>query len=110
MTNVSMEMIKLMKMIPKGKVATYGQIAKMAGLSNGARQVVRLIHTCSEKFDIPWHRIVSSKGQIGIKDPIGHNIQKQMLEKEGINFDNQEIIDLNLFQWTFEESEILSEN
>jgi methylated-DNA-protein-cysteine methyltransferase related protein len=60
--------VEIIKNIPEGKVMTYGQIAKLAGSSRGARQVVRILHSMSRKFNLPWHRVINSKGEIGFKD------------------------------------------
>lgn len=63
---------------------TYGQVAKLAGSPRGARQVVRILHSMSEKHKLPWHRIINSKGQIAIKDGESNSLQKLLLEEEGI--------------------------
>ncbi|MEG0679702.1 MAG: MGMT family protein [Carnobacterium sp.] len=55
--------IAIMKSIPSGKVMTYGQVAESAGNKKGARQVVRILHSMSKKYEIPWHRIINSKGE-----------------------------------------------
>jgi len=57
---------ELIKQIPKGKVSTYGLIAALAGSPRAARQVVRVLHSSSRKDNLPWHRVVNSKGQITI--------------------------------------------
>jgi methylated-DNA-protein-cysteine methyltransferase related protein len=71
--------------IPKGKVMTYGQIAKIAGSPRAARQVVRILHSLSEKNQLPWHRVLNSKGCIGLTGEQGQ-LQRRMLEEEGIAF------------------------
>lgn len=91
--------VRLIKKIPKGKVATYGQIAAMAGSPRGARQIVRTLHSSSNKEKLPWHRVVNSQGKIGLKEYQGYEIQKAMLEKEGVKFGINDVIDLNKFQW-----------
>ncbi|WP_430791274.1 MGMT family protein [Virgibacillus flavescens] len=77
--------IEIIKQIPEGKVMTYGQVAKVAGSPRGARQVVRILHSMSKKYDLPWHRIVNSKGQIALKSDEGVWTQKSLLEDEGIH-------------------------
>ncbi len=76
--------VEIIKSIPKGKVATYGQVAKLAGSPRGARQVVRILHTQTKKHGLPWHRMINSKGQIAIKDAYGAEEQKSRLLAEGI--------------------------
>jgi methylated-DNA-protein-cysteine methyltransferase-like protein len=88
------EIIALIKSIPKGKVATYGQIARLAGYPNGARQVVRILHTCSEKFDLPWHRVINARGEIALSIYNGADEQKARLEAEGITFIEEYKVDL----------------
>ena len=58
---------ELIKRIPYGKVATYGQIASLAGNRRGARQVVRILHTCSQKENLPWHRVINARGSISLR-------------------------------------------
>jgi len=87
------------KKIPRGKVATYGQIAAVAGNPRAARLVVWLLNSSSQKDKLPWHRVVNSKGQISLKPGHGYEIQKVMLLKEGVKFDDKEIIDFDRFLW-----------
>jgi len=94
------QVIRIIKKIPRGKVATYGQIAAVAGNPRAARQVVRALHTSSEKENLPWHRVINSKGQISLKPGYGYELQKALLEDEGIAFDERDTIDLNRFLWS----------
>ena len=54
----------VIKSIPRGKVATYAQVAALAGNHQAARQVVRVLHTSSAKDRLPWHRVINSRGGI----------------------------------------------
>jgi methylated-DNA-protein-cysteine methyltransferase related protein len=90
--------IQLIQQIPAGKVMTYGQIAKLAGSPRGARQVVRILHSSSEKYQLPWHRVVNVKGEIGMKDEELYNVQKMSLESEGIEFSGN-VIDLARYRY-----------
>ena len=90
---------KVMKKVPRGKVATYGQVAALAGNPRAARQVVRVLHACSDKDKLPWQRIVNSKGGISLKRGQGYELQKAMLRDEGVCFDENDLIDLARFQW-----------
>ena len=91
--------IDIIKSIPEGKIATYGQIAKYAGNPRAARQVAYILHSSSEKDNLPWHRVINSKGSISLKPRHGYELQKQMLEKEGVVFGKNNCIDLYHFLW-----------
>lgn len=90
---------ELIKKIPEGKVATYGLIAALAGSPRAARQVVRILHSSSRKENLPWHRVVNSKGQISLKPFSGYEVQKQLLEKEGVSFGPDDTIDFDAYLW-----------
>ncbi|MEE9553929.1 MAG: MGMT family protein [candidate division Zixibacteria bacterium] len=95
------EQIKiLLKRIPRGKVATYGQIAAMAGNPQAARQVVRVLHSSSKKDRLPWHRVINSKGTISLEPGFGYEEQKSLLIKEGVKFGKSNKIDFERFLWT----------
>lgn len=94
----SERVIELTRRIPRGRVATYGQLSLLAGNPGAARQVARILHSCSEKEGLPWHRVINSKGSISLKDA-GYRIQKQLLEKEGVRFDEDDRVDLDRFLW-----------
>lgn len=91
--------VNVIKSIPKGNVATYGQIAGYAGSSRAARQVAYILHSSSEKHDLPWHRVVNSKGGISLKPGQGYELQKGRLEAEGVTFKEDGCVDLKRFQW-----------
>lgn len=91
--------IKIMKQIPKGKVMTYGQIARLAGSPRGARQVVRILHSMSKKYQIPWHRIINSKGEIGIMDEETKMAQIMFLENEGVTVIAEKNVNLEKYQY-----------
>lgn len=91
--------IELIKSVPRGRVATYGQIARMAGHPRGARLVSYILHSLSEKYDLPWHRIVNRKGGISLKPGYGCELQRTMLEGEGIRFKPSDGIDLAKYGW-----------
>ncbi len=89
----------LIKNIPKGKICTYGIIAASAGNPQAARQVARILHSCSEKDGLPWHRVVNRYGKISLRPDDGYEIQRQLLETEGIAFDLNDAICLDSFLW-----------
>lgn len=84
MQEFTKQAIEIMKSIPQGKVMSYGQVARLAGSPKGARQVVRILHSMSEKEGIPWHRIVNVKGEIAMQDHEGRYTQRMLLEEEGL--------------------------
>lgn len=91
--------IDAIRSIPSGKVATYGQIAVMAGNRRAARQVARVLHACSHTQGLPWHRVVNREGRIALRLAHGYEDQQRLLENEGIGFDGTGRIDLERFLW-----------
>ena len=92
------KVIEVIQMIPAGRVMTYGQIASVAGNRRAARQVVRILHSMSRKYQLPWHRVVNSKGQISLKDDAFQE-QKLLLESEGVEFALNDRVDLKRYQY-----------
>lgn len=99
MQSFTSKVIKIIQTIPTGKVMTYGQIAGLAGSPRGARQVVRILHTLSDKYKLPWHRVINSKGEIGIQDDEGFQVQKMNLQSEGITFIGERTVNLKMYQY-----------
>lgn len=95
----ALEVKRCVKDIPKGKVATYGQIAMIAGNPRGVRGVVWILHSSSRKAELPWHRVINRKGKISLLPGQGYEEQKARLEAEGIQFDEEDHIDLKQFLW-----------
>lgn len=91
------DVIKLIQSIPLGHVATYGQIAKGAGNARAARQVSWILHTMSQKHQLPWHRVINAKGEISLTA----SEQQELLEMEGIIFTLQGKVNLEEYQWKF---------
>ena len=99
-TEFTKKVIALIKKIPKGKVATYAQIARLAENPHAVRGVVWILHSSSGTQDLPWHRVINSKGRISFPEMSEPWIkQKKLLEREGILFQEGGIIDLKVFQW-----------
>jgi methylated-DNA-protein-cysteine methyltransferase-like protein len=91
--------VTTIKKIPRGKVATYGQIAALAGNPRAARQVAWVLHSASDKEKLPWQRVINSRGGISLPRYGGYELQRALLVKEGVKFDADERIDLERFQW-----------
>ena len=91
--------IEIIKCIPKGKVCTYGRVARMAGQPRGARQVARILHSSSRKHQLPWQRVVNVRGYISLPMYGGYAEQKARLQAEGIVFDAADRIDLERYLW-----------
>jgi methylated-DNA-protein-cysteine methyltransferase-like protein len=98
MNDFSQRIIETIKKIPEGSVATYGQIAAIAGNSRAARTVSWILNSSSEKHDLPWHRVVNSKGFISLKGE-GYELQKQLLRQEGVKFGKNDRINLKKYLW-----------
>lgn len=89
--------IEQIKSIPAGKVMTYGGIAAAAGSPRAARQVVRILHSMSGKYELPWHRVVNAKGEVALLDDESRFRQQSLLEDEGIEFGLDGRIDLSIY-------------
>ena len=96
---MTLNIIALIQNIPKGKVLTYGKIAKLAGNPRAARQVAWTLNSSTEKYNLPWHRVINSKGRIALNSEEGRNQQKYLLIKEGVEFSDEYKIDLNKYLW-----------
>ena len=87
------------KRIPRGRVASYGQIARLAGLPGHARQVGYALAALTEE-SVPWHRVVNAQGEISARGEAHYEIrQRSLLEREGVVFDSKGRIPLRRFQW-----------
>jgi methylated-DNA-protein-cysteine methyltransferase-like protein len=94
------EIYQIVALIPYGRVATYGQIARLAGLPKHARLVGYALNGLDTESDLPWHRVVNSQGKLSLQkmNEQAENIQKIKLEQEGIVFQNDKIR-LKDYQW-----------
>jgi alkylated DNA nucleotide flippase Atl1/ADP-ribose pyrophosphatase YjhB (NUDIX family) len=85
--------------IPEGQLATYGQIAKLVGAC-GARQVGYAMAALGDDSDVPWHRVINSQGRISARTGgEGHEYQRILLESEGIVFNDNGKVSLEIFRW-----------
>ncbi len=89
----------VVRRIPRGRVATYGQVAGLAGgIPRGARQVGYALHALTPARAVPWHRVVNAAGRISLP-PGGGLSQRLLLEREGVRFDGRGRIDLDRYGW-----------
>jgi methylated-DNA-protein-cysteine methyltransferase-like protein len=99
---------EIVRQIPAGKVSTYGQIAAMIPPPQdmtqhdygafGARWVGGAMAACPE--GVPWQRVINSQGKISFRRGEGHNVQRQLLESEGVEFDERERVNLAVYGWS----------
>jgi methylated-DNA-protein-cysteine methyltransferase-like protein len=86
--------------IPHGRVATYGQVAALAGLAGRARQVGYALHALPDGSPVPWHRVINARGEISLRsEPGWEGYQRFLLEEEGVDFDLAGRVDLDRFLW-----------
>ena len=84
--------------IPRGRVASYGQVARVAGLTNAARQVGYALHTLPSGSTVPWHRVLNAEGAISLRNE--HALtQRMLLTREGVRFDSRGRVDLDRQGW-----------
>ena len=98
MTENTKKIIEQILLVPVRKVCSYRDIAQRAGIPNGARQTVRTLHSMSEKYDLPWYRIIRSDGTIGL-DGEGRTLQIKLLRKEGVKVSKDGKVDMKIFGW-----------
>ena len=89
---------KLVKQIPRGRVTTYGALAKALRLRGGARTAGRAMAATPSGKGIPWHRVVGERGKLLIPEPYG-SLQRKMLQTEGVELLELRV-DLRRYLWT----------
>ncbi|MDG2470499.1 MAG: MGMT family protein [Pirellulaceae bacterium] len=100
MDDNSHAILTVISQIPKGKVATYGQIARLAGLPRNARQVGSVLRRLAKGIEIPWHRVVNAQGMVSHRNSDqAVNDQVNALRNENVEMDHQLRISLPLYQW-----------
>lgn len=102
--NFKDRVIGIAKQIPPGKVTTYGTVATLAGMPRGGRLVGGILHYNSEKYDLPWQRIINRFGFISTTC-LEHMkpLQKALLQQEGVEVSEDFIVDLEKYGWWGEE-------
>jgi methylated-DNA-protein-cysteine methyltransferase-like protein len=91
--------VRIIRAIPRGKVATYGLVAAVAGSPLAARQVVRVLHSLSRKERLPWHRVINSRGSISLPRGAGFEKQRALLRAEGVQVSNAGRMDMSRYLW-----------
>lgn len=91
----------IIRQIPAGTVASYGQIAALIDSPRAARQVGWMLATVPAESDLPWWRVVNKKGYLSIRnDDIGAKLkQKELLEAEGVEVNDEFCLNMNNYQW-----------
>ncbi len=90
----------VVRRIPRGRVATYGQIAELAGLPGHARQVGYALHALPAATVVPWHRVLNARGGLSLRRDSGGEISQRLrLEREGVRFDVGGRVALDRVRW-----------
>jgi len=90
----------VVRRIPSGRVATYGQVAALAGLGGHARQVGYALHDLPPGTRVPWQRVINAQGRVSPRAAPGYDgIQRRILEGEGVAFDASARVDLERYGW-----------
>jgi methylated-DNA-protein-cysteine methyltransferase-like protein len=91
---------RVVRRIPRGKVATYGQIAVLAGIPRQPRQVGYALYALPRGAGVPWQRVINAKGEVSQRSTPGYEgMQRAALESEGVVFDTRGRVDLTRYQW-----------
>jgi len=94
---------QVVRKIPRGSVATYGQVAELAGIPGGARVAGAAMKTSKPSDKLPWQRVIGKagklRGRIAIHDPIGAAVQRKLLEDEGVSVGDSGMVALDVYGW-----------
>src|SRR5512139_2813052 len=94
------QVYEVVRRIPPGKVATYGQIARLLGHPRGARTVGWALHSIPEGSHVPWYRVINAQGAVSLEACApGEATQRELLEEEGVAFDEHGRVDLKVYGW-----------
>jgi methylated-DNA-protein-cysteine methyltransferase related protein len=88
---------RIVRRIPRGKVATYGQIARLARFPNQPRLAGYAMHSLDNPH-VPWHRVINAQGRISLSG-VSAEVQRGLLQKEGVIFSTDGRVDLKVFGW-----------
>jgi len=99
-TSTHERIIAVVRRIPRGRVATYGQIATLAGFPRQPRLVGYALHALQAGTRVPWHRVVNAQGMISTRSRgSGAASQRRLLEREGVRFDERARLALHKYRW-----------
>ena len=90
---------EVIRAVPRGRVATYGQVAALAGRERAARGVAWILHSSSDAAALPWHRVINGRGGISLGRGRGFEEQKKRLIAEGVVVGRGGRVDLKRFKW-----------
>lgn len=97
--NLFDDIYQVVKLIPEGRVSSYGAIAQYLGTKSGARLVGWAMNACHNMPDVPAHRVVNRNGMLTGKHHFGGNIMQERLEAEGIKVENDKIVNFDKHYW-----------
>jgi methylated-DNA-protein-cysteine methyltransferase-like protein len=93
----------VIRKIPRGRVATYGQVAELAGIPGGARIAAAALKTSVPGDQLPWQRVIGKagklRGRIAIHDPVGAAVQRELLGEEGVAISDNGLVALDVYGW-----------
>jgi methylated-DNA-protein-cysteine methyltransferase-like protein len=98
-TPFTREAKRIIRTIPRGRVATYGQVAALAGRPGAARGVAWILHSSADAAGLPWHRVINVRGGISLGRGRGFEQQKKKLIAEGVAVSRGGRVDMKRFQW-----------
>lgn len=91
---------EVVRRVPRGRVATYGQVARLAGLPRHARLVGYALHRVEPEDRVPWHRVLNAQGRVSARAvPGAERLQEELLREEGVELDLGGRVDLRRYRW-----------
>lgn len=99
MSDTYSKIYAVVRRIPRGRIATYGQVAAIAGLKGHARQVGYALAALTASTAVPWQRVINAQGRISLRPTTGGFSQRMLLEREGVVFDAGGRVSLRKFRW-----------
>lgn len=99
MNETTSRIVDRIRAVPPGRVACYRDIALAAGLPNGARQVVRVLHSLSKPCALPWHRIIRADGSVALESCRGRELQIALLRSEGVEVTASGQVDMERYNF-----------
>jgi methylated-DNA-protein-cysteine methyltransferase-like protein len=101
----------VVRRIPRGRVATYGQVAALAGIPGHARQVGYALHALPAESGVPWHRVINARGEISLRALNDNDrLQRMLLVREGVRLSREGKISLDHYRWRPRGERLLAED